>query len=296
MRWLTLWVLAVPLAARAHFISFDFVTPSGVGTRTDGGASALQWVDGSDPQGLADLTFFASRTGLAPFAAAPRDVQIGPSKIAVNDVANVVAWNASQVPPGCYQPFAVLTDQIEGETVRPSEGVIAVAPVDGGNLPPALWILNPQSEKPSANGMFALRLKIEDPDDLGELSVRWSNGADAGGTIVQGLPTPDGGGTITYAINARGLPPANVYYLQAEVKGFDGQRCSLWWAGFLPGNAVVDAGELEDAGAPEDAGTPDAGVTTAPPAVPGCGCRQAGPLLGLGVLGLGWRRRRDPRA
>jgi uncharacterized protein (TIGR03382 family) len=284
LRAVLLATLLAPCLARAHAVSFDFVFPSGIGTHTDGGFTALQWVDGADPNGLATLTFYASRTGLPPFAAAPRDVPITTTPINVNDPANVVAWDATQVPPGCYQPFAVMHDSIEGETSRLSAGVVTVVPADGGNVPPAIWILNLDFEKPQDGGMFALRLKIDDPDDVGEVALRWTDGADAGGTLVAGLPTNDGGGTLTYAFNARALPPADIYYLQAEVTAFDGQQCAIWWSGNLPGNAPKDAGMM-------DAGEADGGVN--PPLMPkGCGCSQgAGPL---GLLALGWllRRRR----
>ncbi len=278
----------LPSVALAHVVTFDFVEPSGVGARTDGGMIAIQWVDGPDPSGLADLMFFASRNGLAPFAAAPRDTQLNASPVAVADPANVLPWDTTAVPPGCYQPFAVLHDQIEGETTRPAAGVITVAPPDGGNIPPALWILNLVSDKPADGGQFALRIKVVDPDDVGELTVRWSDGADAGGTIVAGLPTNDGGGTLTYAFNARSLPPAAVYYLRAEAKGFDGQRCETWWSGNLPGNRAPDAGPV-DAGA-IDAGTADGGIE--PPLTPrGCGCSAgSGPIAWVGALWLARRR------
>ena len=287
-------LLAVPGAARAHYFAFDFVTPSGVGTRTDAGLTAVQWVDGPDPNGLAELTIYAARNGLSPFIPAPRDVQFGPLAIPVNDPGNVALWDARAVAPGCYQPFAVMTDRIEGTSVRPSTGLITVGPIDGGNLPPAIWVLNAEFEKPPADGgTFALRLKVEDPDDVGEVEIRWSDGSDAGGTIVTGLTTADGGGTLTYSLNPRLLPAASVYYLQVEVKGFDGQQCAVWWSGYLPGKATPDAG-APDASVP-DAGAADAGTEVLPPR--GCGCNQAGaPMLAalaFVIAGRCGRRRRS---
>ncbi len=282
-------------AARAHTFAFDFVTPSGLGVRTDAGFTAVQWVDGPDPNDLAEVTLYASRNGIAPFILSAKDVQFGPPSIPVSDPLNVVAWDARAVAPGCYQPFAVMSDQIEGTTMRPAFGLVTVGPTDGGNLPPAIWILNQDFEKPPTDGgSFALRLKVDDPDDVGEVTIRWSDGADAGGTVVQGLPTSDGGGTLTYAFNPRVLPRATVYYLQAEVRGHDGQRCSVWWGGYLPANAMVDAGV--DAGS-GDAGTGGGagGGGESPPPPKGCGCGESGgPLMIWAALLLAYFRMMRP--
>ena len=295
MRLLLSLMLLTPLVARAHYFTFDFVTPSGVGTRTDGGFTVLQWVDGADPNGLAELTLYAARNGISPFVVAARDAQFGPQAIPVNDPTNLAVWDARAVPPGCYQPFALMVDQIEGTTVRPSSGLVSVGPLDGGNLPPAIWVLNQDFEKPPTDGgSFALRLKVDDPDDVGEVTIRWSDGADAGGTVVQGLPTSDGGGTLTYAFNPRVLPRASVYYLQAEVRGHDGQRCSVWWGGYLPANAMVDAGV--DAGS-GDAGTGGGagGGGESPPPPKGCGCGEpGGPLMIWAALLLVYFRTMRP--
>ena len=81
-----------------------------------------------------------------------------------------------------------------------------------------------------------------------------------------------------------GLPASVAYYVQAEVKAFDGQRCAVWWGGYLPGNLSVDAGvdAGTDAGV-EDAGVADGGGTVTAPR--GCGCSTSGgPLLGLAAL------------
>lgn len=296
MRAVVFLALLAPFAAHAHYFAFDFVTPSGVGTRTDGGFTAVQWVDGADPNGLAELTLYASRNGISPFVLASKDTQFGPLAIPVNDPANIVLWDARAVPPGCYQPFALMIDQIEGTTVRPSTGLVTVGPLDGGNIPPAIWVLNQDFEKPPPDGgNFGLRLKVDDPDDVGEVSIRWSDGRDGGGTLVQGLPTSDGGGTLTYAINTATLPLAPVYYLQVEIRGFDGQLCNVWWGGYLPGRSEADAGidaGSDDAGVVDDAGTPDGGVVVTPPK--GCGCgTSGGPLLQL-ALGLLFTRRKTP--
>lgn len=280
MRFAVALLALFPLLARAHTFTFDFITPSGIGTRTDGGVTAVQWVDGPDPNDLAALTLYASRNGITPFLPSSKDVQFGPMGVKVSDPANVAVWDATAAPPGCYQPFVEMVDQIEGTTMRPSAGLITVNPADGGNRPPAIWVLNPETEKPNPDGgNFALRLRVVDPDDVGEVSVRWSDGADAGGTLVQGLPTSDGGGTLTYGFNPAALPSASVYFLQVEVKGFDGQRCNVWWSGYLPGNLPVDAGVA-------DAGTevPDAGPGPMPPPR-GCGCEAGGgPMVLLALL------------
>lgn len=282
---------AVMAAVLSHTFAFDFVTPSGVGTKTDGGFTVIQWVDGPDPNDLAKLTVYAARDGIAPFQPGRLDAQFGPMGIPLSDPLNLVVWDARAVPPGCYQPFAVMVDQIEGTTLRLSTGLVTVVPTDGGNVPPALWVLNQPSEAPTDAGMFGVRIKVDDPDDVSTIAIRWSNGADAGGTVVAGLPVPDGGGTLTYAINPRFLPPAQAYYLNVEVTAFDGQRCNVWWSGYLRGVLPPP-----DAGSP-DAGPGDAGEDGGPPSdggppgpMPrGCGCSAGGAEAGLLALGV-WLR------
>lgn len=296
---MTRWALAGVLwaaAAGAHTFAFDFITPSGAGTRTDGGVTVIQWVDGPDPNDLAKLTLYAQRNGIAPFGVGVKDAQYGPMGIPVSDPLNLAVWDATGLPTGCYQPFALMVDQIEGTTLRLSTGVVTVAPADGGNVPPALWVLNQPGEKPSDAGTLGLRIKIDDPDDRGTLAIRWSNGADAGGMVVSGLPVPDGGGTVTYAVDPRFLPPAQTYYFEAEVTSFDGQVCAVWWSGNVAGSipAAPDAGG-GDAGVDAGMDPSDGGPPVNPPR--GCGCSAGGGPVGLLVLALLVRRRNsDARA
>ncbi len=279
-----------PVVGSAHYFAFDFVTPSGIGVRTDAGFTAVQWVDGPDPNDLATLTLYAARNGISAFLPAPKDAQFGSAGIPVSDPSNVALWDARAVSPGCYQPFALMSDQIEGTTFRTSAGLITVNPLDGGNLPPAIWVLNQDFEKPPKDGgSFALRLKVEDPDDVGQVAIRWFDGEDAGGTVVQGLPTPKGGGTLTYAFNPSRLPEATVYYLQVEVTGFDGQQCAVWWGGYLPGSLAIDGGTGADAGG--EALESDGGQNLV--ALKGCGCSQtASPFVLLAACVFARRRRR----
>ena len=279
------------LPALAHVVPFDFVAPSGVGQATQGGKTTLQWVDGMDPQGLAAFQLFAARNGLPPDGPPARDVTISDAGLPVNEPSNVFEWNAAGVAPGCAQPFAVMQDAIEGETVRPSRGVLRIRPDDGGNEPPALWVVTPPDELPSVDGTLQVRVKVVDPDDVGTLTLWWTRG-DAGGLLAGPLPVPDGGGLLSYPLRRAQLPPGTTY-LRAEVVGFDGQRCAVWWPGVLEGP--------EDAGAPDagtvDAGTPDAGTSdagmTPSPAPRGCGCQGApGAVLLAALAALRARRAR----
>ncbi|MBX7101792.1 MAG: hypothetical protein K1X89_29020, partial [Myxococcaceae bacterium] len=230
------WVTAVVLwagNALAHVVPFDFVAPSGVGQATQGGKTTLQWVDGMDPQGLAAFQLFASRGGLPPDAPPARDLTLSDAGLPVNEPSNVFEWVTSGLAPGCAQPFAVMQDTIEGETVRPSRGVLRIRPEDGGNEPPALWVVTPPDEPPAADGTLQVRVKVVDPDDVGAVTLSWTRG-DAGGFLAGPLPVPDGGGLLSYPLRRGELPPGAAF-LRAEVVGFDGQRCAVWWPGVLQG-------------------------------------------------------------
>ena len=122
----------------AHVVPFRFVVPDGVGTRADGGVVAVQWTAGPDPTGAAEFSLYASRNGTAPFAVPRYDATIdATSRVPVDGVRG---WDARALPPGCYQPFAQMDDQIEGTTWRRAEGLIAIGLADGGNAPPAVWV------------------------------------------------------------------------------------------------------------------------------------------------------------
>ena len=90
-------------------------------------------------------------------------MSVAPS-IAVSDPANVLVWNASLVEPGCYHPYAILKDPIEGSSARLSQGLITV--IDGGNVPASVWILNREFDQPTAAGTFTVRFRVDDPDDF----------------------------------------------------------------------------------------------------------------------------------
>lgn len=269
-------MLCWSLPALAHYVPFDFIAPSGLGQRTDGGFTALQWADG-DFVDQATVRIYAQRSGLHPFEAPRRDVALTDAGLPVKDPRNVVPWDARALDAGCYQPFAEVIDEIEGITTRPAGGIVAV-----GNAT-AVWVLNPVGDGFDA-GTFSFRFAVDEPDDPSTFAIGWLSGTtDAGGELVRELPLNKGGGTASYTVQLSRLPPLDTYYLWVESRSADGSTCRVFWNGHLAGPGVPSSGF--------DAGSSDAGVTV-PPAPGGCGCGSAPSWsIALAALAVASRRR-----
>lgn len=287
---ITCLLVVLATAASAHVVGFTFFTPSGLDGRTDGGAFTLSWTDGPDSIGTAAFTLHAARNGTPPFRLPTADVDLETTPRLVPDLADTFRWDARAVAPGCYQPFARMTDPEEGVTFRPAEGLVTVSPDDGGNRWPVAWVLTASQEQPSDAGTLNLRVAYDDPDDALQLTVRWAS-VDAGGTLAAGLPLTPGRGETTYAVNPAFIAAAGPLYLQVEVTSADGHACSTWWSGtlLLAGAGAIDGGG--DAGSSGAGGGSGGAGGGGGAAQPGCGCAAA-PLFGPALLLLLLLRRR----
>jgi hypothetical protein len=246
LRTLAAAALLIPLAARAHAVSFDFITPSGTGNFPDGGFAVLSWQDGPDSTGSASFSLLASRAALNIFDLPSPDagVKITFTDITVNDPVNVFVWNSNGVPAGCYQPYANMHDPVEGESYRMAPGNITVY-AKGDNVPPAVWIDTNPSEVPGSNGQMIVRYRVSDPDDSSRVTLRWINTASKEtGVIAADLPVPDGGGTGQFVFDVRCLAKNLSYYVTAQVVSADGRSCDAYWQSYFFQTGDYDGGPL----------------------------------------------------
>lgn len=293
-------------AARAHAVSFDITRPAGAGNRTDAGVFVFAWTDGPDPAGTTLVRLFASRPSLAPWGAVDGGVEltVTPGAIAIADPTNAFAWDSAGAAPGCYQPWARLTDPLEGASTIAASGLVTVS--GAGNVPPSVWITNAADATASDAGQFDLTFSVDDPDDATFVTLEAQTPTGSPLRLATDLPVPLGGGTGSFPVSTSGLD-AGVWYLHASVRSGDGGTCDAWWPGSLYVRAPSsDAGV--DAGAP-DSGLPDGGDAGAgggtggggangtgggnvnPPGPCGCSTSGAAGALALAALGLVRRRR-----
>ncbi|MBL8949209.1 MAG: hypothetical protein JNK82_00435, partial [Myxococcaceae bacterium] len=289
MKRLALIAASLPVVVMAHVVEFDLQLPAYVGNYpSDGGIYALEWTDVIAPGPKASVTIFGTRAALSPFDAP--DGSVIASDISPSSPVNVFDWDTTTFEDGCWQPYAIIDDPIEGRSITRGEGRITVA--NGGNVPPAIWVTTPRAALPGPDRRLALEWALDEPDDPSLVSVVWRAGDGEEGTLVAGLPLSAGTRSATYAIDVRRLPPKPIF-LRVIVSSGDAGWCDAWWGGFVTGRSdeLVDGGTPSDAGIgthdagsgdagslPPDAGEPplpaDAGTEPSMKA-PGCGCNSA---------------------
>lgn len=288
-----LWI--TPASAQ-HAVAFDFVSPAGAGNYLDGGFTVIRWID-HDMAGTTTAGLYASRRAYSPFQEpdAGGDFQITTADLSVNNPLDEVQWDARNVPAGCYQPYAILRPN---ETFKRGIGNLTVFTA-GQNVPPSVWLTNPAFDQPTAAGLFTVHYRVDDPDDLSHLTVKYLNASDeTTGVIAASIPIPRGGAVGSVAFDVKTVPNA-YYFIYAEVTSDDGRRCDVYSA--IPftvtnpydgGEPPSDAGDPGDAG--EHAGHGDAGDHSdagdhgghRPVAPSGCGCAGAPGIGWLGLLAL----------
>lgn len=300
------WFLAAALllaagGAGAHAVSFDFVAPLGAGNRTDAGFFTFEWIDGPDPAGATVVQLFVTRPSLLPwgFPDGGATVAVTSGSIAIADPANTWPWDATAVAPGCYQAWARMVDPLEGSSTIPADGVLTVE--GPGNVPPSVWITNPDDAAPNDAGLFSIDFGVDDPDDAMRVTLEAQRPTGAPVRLATDLALPAGRGTGSFPVDTR-LLGTGVWYLHARVESGDGGSCDAWWPGALYLGVSGDGGT--DGGAPDGGGTGGGaggagggdggaggagGGASKPPA--GCGCTSTG-SLGLLALALFARRRR----
>ncbi len=274
--------------ALGHGIAFEFLSPSGVGSRTDGGEAVVRWSDGPDPLDVATLSFFARRPALTPFelvtTVTTGALALHGPEIAVSDPVNELRWDARAAEPGCYQPLVLVSDQVEGTSWQGAPGQLVVDPLDGGNRPPAIWLTMDPAQPVANDGTWAITFVVDDPDDAAEVTLELVSLETRAALELARLSLLPGATSGEFMLDTRAVAPG-AWAVHAHVRGGDAAPCDAWYAGVLR----VARTPLADAGT----GAADAGTTPAGPG--GCACGTADAAFAT-VL-LAWaRRRRRPRA
>ncbi|MBI3181013.1 MAG: hypothetical protein HYZ28_02590 [Myxococcales bacterium] len=242
MRAIAAALLLSPFAALAHGTLFTFLAPDGVGNLPDGGMALIRW-SAYEPLGTVMLDFYASRRALSGWpqtgSQAP-DVLINPTSLLVADAGDTYAWVTSAAPAGCYQPYAMLRDPVEGDEYVESQGKVTVP--GPSFVPPAVWIANTPGELVDPYGTFEIRFRVHDPDSATSVSLKYRDATGVYG-IAEGLELPDGGGEGRYPFSVAGIPKG-LYQLYARAEAPNEPPCETTWRGMLwvPGGPYLDAG------------------------------------------------------
>lgn len=266
-------------AAFAHVIVFTLELPAYVGNHPgDGGIFTLQWVDQAAAGPKAIVTLYATRTAWSPFDSPDASLLIA-TDIPYASPVDVWDWDTRDAGEGCWQPYAVIDDPIEGVSSSKAAGRVTIT--RGANVPPAIWVTTAKTALPDRDAKLTLEWDVDEPDDPSRVDLRWTAGDGDEGVLVSGLPLSPGTRTASYTFDVRRLPPKAVW-LKLEIFSGDAGRCDAWWSGFVTGRSdeLLDAGSASDAGsAPSDAGPPG-------PLPRGCGCHttEAVSLCALALL------------
>lgn len=286
MRRATFFVALLPLAALAHVVLFTLELPRFTGNYpADGGIFTVQWVDQVAAGPKATVALWATQAAWGPFEAPDASLLISPD-VAPGSPVNLFDWDTSDAGEGCWQPYAVIDDPIEGVSFSKATGRVTV--VRGANVPPAIWVTTSKTELPDRDARLTLEWELDEPDDPSRVTILWTAGDGDEGTLAANLPISAGTRTASYTFDVHRLPPKPIW-LKLEVRSGDAGFCDAWWSGFVTGRSdeLVDAGV--DAGSPTDAGA-DAGPADAGTEVPitprGCGCHSGAEALCLGLLAL----------
>src|SRR5687767_753761 len=136
MRRLALATCLFAAAALAHVIAFTLQLPAFVGNYPDGGIYTVQWVDQAAAGPKATVSLWATRPAWSPFDAPDAALLIWPD-IAYTSPVNLFDWDTADAGEGCWQPYAIIDDPIEGLSVSKGEGRITIW--RGSNVPPSIW-------------------------------------------------------------------------------------------------------------------------------------------------------------
>ncbi len=292
----------VPLAllaaapARAHEPDFTFVEPQGLGSVLQDGQVRLRW-EGSDLYGAFSIGLYASRNAVSSYVRpdlttdlpiTESDLTFGAGGVPYHD------WDLTGLPPGCYQPYAVLRKP--GETYfKPGPGKVTVRSPE--SVPPSVWITNFPDEEVDEHGRFIVRFRVNDPDSATTVTLKYGDGKTLF-DLASGITFPPGGGEGTWEFDASQLE--NGYYeLYAQVEAEGEPSCEALWpeALWVPGGPYAPITEEQPPtceGPPDPVDPiptePDPQEVAAPADPPASGCSTCGSALLAPVVPLVWSR------
>jgi hypothetical protein len=127
-------------------------------------------------------------------------------------------WKVSEIEPGDYYIYALITDNRNPIGKAISSGPITVKNVLNGpeNIPPFIEITEPNGEKDKANASYIIRWVDYDPDDDALISLYFdTNSSGYNGTLILNLISEDGKND-EFLWHISNLPEGD-YYIYAEI-------------------------------------------------------------------------------
>lgn len=228
-RLVLLLALVTSSVALAHAFVLDFIFNRSVPNfASDAGIVPLQWLDMEEAGGAAVVRLRASRRALSPFDRPDaNDVLVLSDDIPLGSPIDFHDWDARDAGEGCWQPYAILYDVIDGEQLARAHARVTV--VHGDNVPPSLWVMTPREKQPDDAGRLQLQWDLDEPDDYSTTQISWVAADGERGLVVGGLPLSAGTGSASYAIDTRRLPRKPVWFHIEMRSGDAGVYCDAWW-------------------------------------------------------------------
>lgn len=274
---------------------FFFSSPQGPGNTPEQGVFELTWID-DETDVETSFELYARAEPIPPLVAfdllAPAGaVKLTENPIPMPDEANAFQWDTRALPPGCYQPFTLMSDA-DGTWNAIAHGKVVVS--NGDNSGAGIWITNGLVEELPEDGRFEIKFRVHEPEDASRVTLKYgvTRRPQSLTTIVEDLPVPAGGGDFSHTFDFSQLPEGQ-YAIYAEVVSEDGSTCAAFW----PQVVKVPSQPRQ----PGDGGSPNAGGPVQPSPGPrdapevDCACSGGGGGGGLfpvlAVLLVALRRR-----
>jgi hypothetical protein len=206
----------------------------------------LRWI-AYDADGTATVQLYASREALSGWSdpGGPEDVRVSMPEFPVQGSPDRFRWDVSHLGPGCYQPYALVADDMDlVPTWSMAPGKLTVPGT--GWTPPSVWLLNGTADRVDASGRLRVRYRVHDPDSPTTVSLKYRRGEQMG-PIADGLSLPAGGGSLRLRREGPGAG-----HVRAACPGGGGGRAGvrgLWRGGGLGVGRALPGGKPGRGGA-----------------------------------------------
>ena len=275
-------------AALAHGNAVSFLVPSGAGAPVPSGAPVtLRWANGVSLE-KPTVHLYVSREPFDYDDTPPDPTTYQEiATLPLTGTSGEYVWTTTGVAPGCYQPFAVVSDS-KGNDFEPSFGKITVAGPDF--VPPTIWVTNDPNDEVDAYGRFEVRFRVQDPDSAMRVVLKTSD-LTVWRDIVTDLRFEPGTHDAVYPFDVRGMP-ISTYDIYAEVHAEGEPSCGAYWESTYqvtggpwaePPSTTPDGGQtVEEPDEPEP--DPPPIEDPPPPAKRPVGCGATGALVSAAAL------------